>query len=63
VAITLNTGSDADGLARMAVNLWVSLQTVETRSSASRRVYEVDERQGLGRARPVDERPKPNNGF
>jgi hypothetical protein len=52
----LNASSDVDGPSRMPVNLWVSLRTVEIRSPASRRVYEVDERQGLGRARPVDER-------
>ena len=53
-ATMMNASSDVDGLARMSVNPWTSLQTAEIQSSASRRVYEVDERQGLGHARPVD---------
>jgi hypothetical protein len=47
-ATMLNASSDADGLSRMAVNLWVSLRTLEIQPLASRRVYEVDERQGPG---------------
>jgi hypothetical protein len=54
--IALNASSGTGGLGWTTGELGVRVRTVEIRALASRRVCEVDERQVLGHARPVDER-------